>query len=172
MLKAEVTLPGAASSVPTARRFVESLLSAWGHPELGWTAAVCISELAGNAALHTRTTFSLSVSMSRDTQVRLEVRDGSARVPVMRNYGTDATTGRGLRMINELASSWGVDADDGGKVIWLLLDAAAPGGSRDREAADETDLDAVLATLADPGAPSVAGLSPGVEARSSFRFAA
>lgn len=149
MPSAEVTLPGATSSVPTARRFVESLLAAWGHPELGWTAAVCVSELAANCALHARTPFSVRV-MLEGASARLEIRDGSPRMPSTRDYGDTATTGRGLRMVEELSTDWGVTlVDGGGKTVWVVLDEEQPadGGRADADA--DVSLDGLLAAFDD-----------------------
>jgi hypothetical protein len=160
MLDAEVRLPGMTSSVPTARHFVESMLSAWGHPELGWTAAVCVSELASNCALHARTTFGVRVALT-ETAVRLEVTDGSLRLPVARDYGAEATTGRGLRMLDEIAERWGVDVHDvpAGKTVWVELDPAPPsgGGGRGDELSELAEA-ALLAAFPDedhavPGRP-------------------
>lgn len=141
MLDAEVRLPGMTSSVPTARHFVESLLSAWGQPDLGWTAAVCVSELASNCALHARTTFEVRVVLT-ETTVRLEVTDGSLRLPVQRDYGAEATTGRGLRMLDEIAQRWGVELRDvpTGKTVWVELAPPRPASS---------DLDEELTELAE-----------------------
>ena len=139
MPRAEVTLPGATSSVPTARRFVDSLLSSWGQPDLAWPAALCVSELSGNCALHARTAFTVSMELEGDV-VRIEVRDGSPRVPSPRAYDTGATTGRGMRLVQEYATRWGVDVTATGKTVWVVLDGGAPsGGLRDR-GLDVTDL--------------------------------
>ena len=139
MPDAEVTLPGATSSVPSARRFVESVLSSWGHPELGWSAAMCVSELAGNCALHARTEFTVGIELT-DQVVRIEVRDGSQRVPAPRSYDTAATTGRGLRLVGEYSRSWGVDTDATGKTVWVLLDLRATPAGLDDDAAEDVDV--------------------------------
>jgi anti-sigma regulatory factor (Ser/Thr protein kinase) len=146
MPHAEVTLPGSTSSVPTARRFVESVLSGWGQPDLGWSAALCVSELAGNCALHARTVFTVRVELEGET-ARVEVSDGSLRVPTQRSYGPEATTGRGLRLVEEYSSSWGVDLHDAGKTVWLLLRAEPADGAAPHEDGEEVDLDALLAVL-------------------------
>lgn len=150
MPHAEVTLPAEAGSVPTARHFVESILTSWGLPEQGWAAALLISELSANCTLHARTAFTVGVEVTED-EVRLHVSDGSLRAPAVRDYGTSATTGRGLRLVDELSSGWGVDLHDDGKTVWavLRLDEEGTGGSLDD--ADE-DLDALLAAFgeADP----------------------
>ena len=144
MPHAEVTLPGAPSSVPTARRFVESILTSWGQPEQGWTAALLVSELSANCTLHARTSFTVRVEM-QDEQVRLQVTDGSLRPPAVRDYGTSATTGRGLLLVEELSSDWGVDLHDDGKTVWVLLRQAqsSPGGTDE----EDLDVDALLAAF-------------------------
>lgn len=147
MPHAEVTLPAEASSVPTARHFVESILSSWGHPDQGWAAALLISELSANCTLHARTAFTVGVDLAGG-EVRLHVSDGSLRTPAVRDYGTSATTGRGLRLVDELSAGWGVDLRDDGKTVWAVLRLDEPGA--DDEDETEGDLDALLATFGEP----------------------
>lgn len=147
MPHAELTLPGHASSVPAARRFVETLLGSWGHPEIGWPAALCTSELAANCALHARTDFSVRVVLERDV-VRLEVSDGSSRAPSLRLYDEQATTGRGLRLLGEYASSWGVEPTSHGKTVWVVLDLDADTDDADVDG-EEASIEALLAAFVD-----------------------
>ena len=140
MPSAALTLPGHVSSVPAARRFVETVLDRWGRPEVGWSAALCVSELAGNCALHARTDFTVAVVLEQEV-VRVEVTDGSARVPRQRSYDTDATTGRGLRLLEEYATRWGVEPRPPGKTVWVELSVPAVG-------ADEGDVDAEVSVEA------------------------
>ncbi len=135
MQRAEVTLDGKTSSVPEARKFVESVLDSWGHAELGWTASVCVSELAANCALHARTQFSVLVELGEDGLLRVEVSDSSQRLPTVRAYGTDATTGRELRLLERLVTRWGVRPSDGGKTVWLLIDTSLPSEDPDSDRA-------------------------------------
>jgi anti-sigma regulatory factor (Ser/Thr protein kinase) len=148
MPRAELLLPGHASSVPAARRFVETLLSSWGHPEVGWAAAVCISELTANCALHAHTDFSVCLRLEGST-VRLEVADGSRRMPMQRAYDEQAATGRGLRLLEEYASSWGVEVETDGKTVWVELDLPT-----DRDGAgpveEEASVESLLAAFSDP----------------------
>ena len=143
---AEVTLPSATSSVPTARRFVESVLLGWGLDRLSWDAAMIVSELTSNVALHAGgSTFTVRVSSRPDGSVRLEVSDGSLRLPQQRTHSATATTGRGLRIVSDLADDWGAAAGLGGKTVWVEL-----GGQASRTAAEsdvELDLDQGLADL-------------------------
>jgi anti-sigma regulatory factor (Ser/Thr protein kinase) len=146
MPKAEVTLPAMVSSVPTARHFVESILAGWGLEEIGWTATLVVSELAANAALHARgESFAVHIATQADSSVLLEVADGSLRLPQQRSYSSDATTGRGLRLVNELADDWGVHSRNNGKTIWALIrPSSAPESGR-----DDPDEDTLLSAFGD-----------------------
>jgi anti-sigma regulatory factor (Ser/Thr protein kinase) len=152
----EVALPGVASSVPPARHFVERTLEAWGLPDLGWAGALVVSELAANAALHAGTSFTVVVEQRGD-QVRVGVQDGSSRLPRARRHGVEATTGRGLRLVETLGQSWGVEELPTGKTVWCDLATAPAGGAGD----DQGDLDAVLrmfpgdVEVSEPAGPSV-----------------
>jgi anti-sigma regulatory factor (Ser/Thr protein kinase) len=145
MTKAEVTLPAAVSSVPTARHFIESILTSWGLTDLSWTATMIVSELAANAALHARgEEFTILVRTEADG-VRLEVSDGSLRLPQQRLYSEQATTGRGLRLVGELASDWGVTPTAQGKTIWAAVRTIGTSGGDE----DDADVDALLAAFKD-----------------------
>ena len=145
MSKAEVTLPAAISSVPTARHFVESILSAWGLGALSWNSILIVSELAANAALHAHgDSFSIRVEADGGT-VRLEVVDSSLRLPQQRSYSEDATTGRGLRLVAELSSEWGVIPSGVGKTVWAVLRESDNVTGLD----DEVDVDALLDSFTD-----------------------
>ena len=56
--------------------------------------------------------------------VRVEVRDESAALPLIREVSPVTATGRGLHLVEKFASRWGVDAaDDGqGKTVWFEID--------------------------------------------------
>ena len=161
MLTAHTTLPGLTSSVPTARRFAEQVLAGWGHPNAGWTAAQIVSELAANCALHARTPFTVTVTAD-DAAIRIEVQDDAVGVVQQRSYSETATTGRGLRMVGQLASDWGVATHTSGKTVWVLLPLdGAPAG--------EPDLDALLSSFDDvTGVP----LKPQGGPATSLRLAA
>ena len=137
------------ASVPGARRFVVDGLHAWGLDELADDAALCISELAGNAALHSVSTFMrVEVWRSGDV-VRMSVEDDGAEplaVVVPRaDYRPDGaqphqlesepTTGRGLAIVGFIASTWGVERTRGGKRIWAELG----GDGAPTPAVEETD---------------------------------
>ena len=147
MPEASQTLPCDPSSVPTARHFVLQTLTAWGHEDAGWAAAQIVSELASNCALHARTEFDVRL-VQHDGGLRLEVRDSSPGRVRPRRYSSESTTGRGLRLVDDLCGSWGVDLHDGGKTVWVALQTAADtGGVGDVD--DDLDVDALLAAFGD-----------------------
>lgn len=164
MRSAATTLPGQADSVPAARRFVESALEQWGEPERAWTLALLVSELATNATLHARTPFRLTLSRSADGVLRVEVRDGSLRAPRQRAYAESSTTGRGLRMVEMLASAWGVDVHPDGKTVWAQLSASGSGD-------DDALLDAFDDDDGAPAAPRRSGPAGRRPAGSTLRAA-
>jgi anti-sigma regulatory factor (Ser/Thr protein kinase) len=121
MFADEITLPAHARSVPTARDFVVSVLEARGLTDVLWEAALCATELATNAVLHARTSFTVRVSGAGPGCARLSVSDGSPRSPLARGHGIEAGTGRGMYLVAILALRWGVETTDAGKEVWLVL---------------------------------------------------
>ncbi len=157
VLTAQVVLPGLPSSVPTARHFVESILTAWGEAETAWTGALLVSELASNCTLHARTEFTVRVSQTLD-RVLIEVQDSSPRIPQPRSYGEHATTGRGLQLVESLGAEWGVTPTSDGKTVWVELAASADDDEELVDGPDEINLDEdrLLASFPEePGGPVV-----------------
>lgn len=141
----ELTLPPAPSSVSAARRFVADALVELGAEGACDDAATLVSELATNAVLHARTPFTIAVSRI-DGEVRISVRDHSLAQPRVRDYGTGATTGRGMRLIEAMATDWGVEPEDDGKSVWFAI--PQQGAPVEVSPWDEdVDLDDVLAAL-------------------------
>jgi len=57
----------------------------------------------------------------------VEVTDESARLPLAHYYSVDATTGRGLHLVDRLADSWGFDTlGTSGKTVWFELGSRRP----------------------------------------------
>ena len=117
-------LPPEPQSVRQARRHVRNALAEAGRDQWVDDATLAVSELVSNVVLHAGTDCELSVSVSCDS-ARVSVRDFSNALPVERHYRADATTGRGLTIVAELSSAFGVDplAPDG-KVVWFTVDGS------------------------------------------------
>ncbi len=118
------SLPSTAASARVARRFVDEALAAPTLFPLLDAAALLVSELVANAVLHSGTALEVVVAIDGDF-VRIEVHDGSPRLPVKKNYSTMSGTGRGLVLVDRMSSRWGADTTPTGKVVWFELDAAA-----------------------------------------------
>ncbi|HEY3844925.1 MAG TPA: ATP-binding protein [Acidimicrobiales bacterium] len=120
-----VGLEAIPASSGEARRFVTELTEEWGLARLAEEAALCATELATNAILHTRERFVITVRPIGEG-VRIEVMDGSPhRLPVATprtGAAVDLTTlglsGRGLQIVSAVASRWGMFTTYRAKTIW------------------------------------------------------
>ena len=108
------------TSARAARRFVAAVLTDE-FADMRDTACLLTSELVTNAVIHARTDVEVRV-LRFDARLRIQVHDGNTRLPAPALIPDDATTGRGLLMVQVLASSWGVEHAGGGKVVWFELD--------------------------------------------------
>ena len=109
-------LPPTARSTTQARRFVLGVLADWGLEKLRDTAALLTSEVVTNSVLHARTEIEVTVTRL-DDGIRIEVADGSRRAPVRRMQLDEATTGRGVELLEQLAGSWDVAVHETGKIV-------------------------------------------------------
>ena len=109
-------------AVRAARRFTEGLLEGWPEPARN-VAVLLVSELATNAVLHARTPVGLTIT-SDGPRVRVAVADGSLGAPVLKDFGPEAITGRGIRLVDSLSQRWGTDRREDGKTVWFELAAA------------------------------------------------
>lgn len=114
-----------------ARRLAIQQLDAWGIPygsEVSDKAALIVAELAANAVLHGRVPgrdMALRVT-SDGGMIRVELADARGeRLPGLPSAPPDgdADTGRGLLLVDALATRWGVDTEPGpGKTVWAEID--------------------------------------------------
>lgn len=122
----EVTkFPNDPSAVPAARRFVsQAVTHHGGHGPMLDKTQLLVTELTTNAVLHAHSPIRLSV-MPESDRVRVEVRDNDpCPLVIPKRPETDAESGRGLWLVNALASSWGVNCNERGKTVWFEVDAA------------------------------------------------
>lgn len=117
-------LPPQAASAGRARRFVADALIAADARDAVDVAALLVTELVANAVLHAGGDLGVRVACGNGS-VRVEVADGSPAVPRPQEQSSEATTGRGLLLVDALAADWGVRRNGSGKVVWFEL--ALPG---------------------------------------------
>jgi anti-sigma regulatory factor (Ser/Thr protein kinase) len=115
-------LPATAPSVKVARDEVAAALRAEGWPVPAVDRArVVTSELATNAVLHTGAAFELALHL--DGVARIEVTDAEPdRLPRHADKADDRPGGMGLYLVDALATAWGVERRDHGKVVWAALE--------------------------------------------------
>jgi hypothetical protein len=100
-------------------------LDQWGYADVSDIVVLLVSEMVTNAVLHARSPSELVLRLDVP-RLRVEVHDSSGRAPTRKNYAEDAGTGRGMMIVENLASTWGVDLRDAGKVVWFELDPVRP----------------------------------------------
>jgi two-component sensor histidine kinase len=114
-------LPGVATTPREARRAVAAR---FGDQARCGELLLCVSEVVTNAVLHARSAATITVRRSADL-LTVEVKDDDPTPPVRRPHSTTATTGRGLRILDDLTVRWGTRPTGNGKVVWFDFDLAA-----------------------------------------------
>lgn len=107
--------------VARVRRVLTERMSAWGTHVAADIAVLLASELVTNAILHGKPPLSLRV-MQRGRTLRVEVSDRSGARVAPGASATDATSGRGLVLVEALASRWGCEEEGRSKTVWFELD--------------------------------------------------
>ncbi len=108
------------TSVGAARRFVRDVLMTRRISDgVVSTVELLTSEVVTNAIVHARSGPQLAVSVDGEV-VRVAVRDSSPELPVRRLGRLDDLSGRGVVIVEQLATSWGVDQErNGAKRVWF-----------------------------------------------------
>jgi len=118
------SFPCSAASAGQARRFVDAVLVEADLEPLGYATTLLVSELVANAILHAATGVDVVVRPNRPG-LRIEVHDGSPQLPMRKHYSAMSGTGRGLVLVQRMASRWGVEPTTTGKSVWFELDGPA-----------------------------------------------
>jgi anti-sigma regulatory factor (Ser/Thr protein kinase) len=120
-LSLDVALPRTLTSPTVARHLTTSFLDANENDTVAADAGLVVSELVSNAVMHASGPIRLAVTVDR--MLRVEVFDGDDRVErvVLRQVDPGTLGGRGLRIVNTLAASWGTLRHDDGKTVWAEL---------------------------------------------------
>jgi Histidine kinase-like ATPase domain len=111
-------LPPAPAACRAARRLVRAACAREADPDALGMAELVVSELAGNAVRHARSTFRTEVSF-RNGSLRLAVTDARplpsdwAGFPIAREHG--------LGLVAALAEAWAIEPLADGKVVWAEL---------------------------------------------------
>ena len=79
-----------------------------------------VSELVTNAIVHAEPPVRLAIDVTAK-RTRVEVSDAVALVPHVRQADRHAGGGRGLALVEHLATQWGTTLDDDGKAVWFEM---------------------------------------------------
>ncbi len=115
-----LVLPGDSATPKVARTAVAERFG--DHVRCG-ELLLCVSEVVTNAVLHARSAPTIRVRRQKDLLI-IEVTDDDPTLPVRRPHSTTATTGRGLRILDDLTVRWGTRPTSDGKVVWFEFDLA------------------------------------------------
>jgi len=104
-----------------ARDLVTEACARWDLPGLVGPASLVADELVTNGVEHAGTLMTLRIS-HRPPYLYVAVVDGSPEPPRLRPLpALTAPRGRGLMLVDAIASHWGWLASSEGKVVWATL---------------------------------------------------
>ncbi|MFD0256972.1 SpoIIE family protein phosphatase [Kitasatospora indigofera] len=117
--------------IAEVRAELRDALRRWGVADLVDTAELLASELVTNAIRHTDRDAMFTARLYRESdtdraRLRVEVEDESDLWPTRRTPGEQASSGRGLMLVEALSDAWGVEPRGTGKRMWFELCAAGP----------------------------------------------
>jgi anti-sigma regulatory factor (Ser/Thr protein kinase) len=142
-------------AVTLARAFVRATLMSWEMAGLIFDVELLTSELVTNAVLHARTALRLTLHYD-EAGLTVSVLDGNMRLPTVAGVPAQATSGRGLVLVERLADAWGVEQNEEGKTVWARIGSAGPEPESDCADLTETrHVDDLIAAMddADDGRP-------------------
>jgi anti-sigma regulatory factor (Ser/Thr protein kinase) len=117
----DATYPGNTEHIRAVRADLRALL---GDCPMADDVILCASELAANAAIHSRSrlpgaTFTVYGEIDPGHYAWIGVEDdGGPWIPL----SSDPTRSHGLEIVSALASRWGVDGDQATRTIWARFD--------------------------------------------------
>jgi anti-sigma regulatory factor (Ser/Thr protein kinase) len=104
-----------------ARQFVGSTVGEWITGDRVDDIVLVADELVTNGVLHGQSDVSVILTSDADS-IRIAVSDHSSAEPRPASRGADAMSGRGLHIVEVLASAWGYEPIGDGKIVWARFD--------------------------------------------------
>ena len=108
-------------SAARARRFLEDNDCPAHHSRVLDEAQLLVTELVANAVSHGGPPITLRLTCDATPGMVVAVSDGSPRAPVQRDASAEATSGRGVALVDLLSEAWGVEVGEAGKTVWFRL---------------------------------------------------
>jgi anti-sigma regulatory factor (Ser/Thr protein kinase) len=122
--RVETQFPSNATTPLLARAFLRSALQTWKLDGLGDVTELLADELVTNVVRHVGAPMTLRAIVGDDS-IRVEVDDPSTDPPCLRHPQPLDPRGRGIMMVDALATQWGTEIRDSGKTVWFEIDARA-----------------------------------------------
>ena len=117
MPELRTTLAATPAAARQARHLVRSLFPRASDTFL---AELLTAELVTNAVLHVGGRVTLHAEFD-GAVLHVDVEDDSSAPPVA-GPRDDRGAGRGIQLVDDLATAWGVEPRDNGKVVWFEID--------------------------------------------------
>jgi anti-sigma regulatory factor (Ser/Thr protein kinase) len=120
--RVETQVPSHDTTPLLARAFLRTALQSWKLDGLGDVTELLADELVSNVVRHVGRPMTLRAIVD-DGSLRVEVDDPSTQLPRVRHPDPDESRGRGMLMVDALATDWGTEVRDSGKTVWFQIDA-------------------------------------------------
>jgi anti-sigma regulatory factor (Ser/Thr protein kinase) len=130
-LRSDLELAALPTAPACGRGHVRAVACEWGLADLSDIAELLVSELMTNAVqaserLRPRADLT-GVPVVRlwlisdQNSIVIHVWDGNSEMPIRRDAGPDADSGRGLLLVDALGADWGAYRKQDGKVVWVMI---------------------------------------------------
>ncbi|MFD5143462.1 SpoIIE family protein phosphatase [Streptomyces sp. NPDC058401] len=157
--------PGDPDAPAMARHLIRAAAAAWGAWDQADEIELAADELMTNALVHTDGVGGVSMRLTPEGRIRIEVEDTSSALPRRREADDWAVSGRGLMLVDRLADAWGVEPRGGGKCVWCEFAVQSPSGFPEAGHADAGHADAGHAEAVRPDPAPASGEPGAVRAR-------
>jgi len=117
---ASASLPPNVTSPRHSRQLARAALDGWCDPAEFADIELLVSELVANGVEHAETQVDVRIAVTATT-VRIEVNDRDPSLPVMRSPDASESNGRGMRIVDQTSTRWGVQARRTGKCVWFEM---------------------------------------------------
>lgn len=117
-----IVLEPATASVAEGRRWAaRQATDAHADAEAARTVELLTSEVLTNAVVHTRAHDDIALTAEcHDDCVRVAVTDTDPTLPLVRPLSAGRAGGNGMRIVDALATRWGIELHPGrGKTVWF-----------------------------------------------------
>jgi len=120
---ATVELPPDETAPRRARRFLTARLALWqAEQDLVEIAEVCLSELVTNAIIHSRTAPRVALHLDEHRLLVLVTDQGRHGVARRTEADVEDDSGRGLALVDALATAWDAERGPDGTTVWFELE--------------------------------------------------